>query len=201
MRPELHGRLRGILLEIEADGTVSQRHLARRLGIALGLTNLLIRRIVAKGWVQVVHLRPNRVRYLLTPAGLAAKSRLTREYLQRTLKFYAEARERVRDRFRELSADLERDGASKRIAFYGVGEIAEIAYISLQHSDLTLIAVVADAPAPSFFGVPVHSEDCLCGDSIGGRAFDRLVVMSFSPEGMQERLSRRGVPAGRVFWL
>jgi len=102
--PDSHGRqIRGILLEIEANDLVSQRHLSQRLGIALGLTNLLLRRIVAKGWIKVVHIRPNRVRYLLTPAGIAAKARLTREYLASTLSFYADARERIRERFAELS--------------------------------------------------------------------------------------------------
>ena len=196
-----HGRLRGILLEIEADGTVSQRHLARRLGIALGLTNLLVRRIVAKGWVKVVHLRPNRVRYLLTPAGIAAKSRLTREYLQSTLAFYAEARERLRDRFRELSAELERHGASKRIVFYGGGEIAEIGYVSLQQTDLELVAVIGDASTRSFFGVPIYAEDHLRDGSVDGRPFDRLVVMSFTRERLEDRLSHRGLPDDRVFWL
>src|SRR5438067_1637773 len=94
-----HGRhMRGILLEIEAHEGVSQRHLSQHLGMALGLTNLLVRRIVAKGWIKVVHIRPNRVRYLLTPAGLAAKARLTRESLASSVTFYAEARERIRER-------------------------------------------------------------------------------------------------------
>lgn len=202
VRLNLHlQHLRSLLGEIEADGTVSQRHLSRRLGIALGLTNLLLRRIVAKGWVKVVHLRPNRVRYLLTPAGMAAKARLTREYLQGTLTFYVEARERVRDRFHELSAELERDSESKRIVFFGVGEIAEIAYVSLQQTDLQLVAVVADVETKPFFGMAVHSEDRLNGLAVNGSGFDRLVVMSFEPDGLAERLSRRSVPAERIFWL
>src|SRR4051812_42552228 len=95
-----HGRhMRGILLELESGEAVSQRRLSDRLGIALGLTNLLLRRVIAKGWVKVVHVQRNRVRYLLTPAGIAAKVHLTREYLEGTLHFYADARERVAERF------------------------------------------------------------------------------------------------------
>ena len=69
---------RRILTQIEAEDKISQRSLAKELGIALGLTNLLIRRIVKKGWVKVINVRPNRVRYLITPTGIAEKARITR---------------------------------------------------------------------------------------------------------------------------
>ncbi len=61
---------RRILTRIEAGDKISQRSLAKELGIALGLTNLLIRRLVKKGWVKVINVRPNRVRYLITPTGI-----------------------------------------------------------------------------------------------------------------------------------
>ena len=60
-----------ILDAFESDHDVSQRLLSNRLGIALGLTNLLVKRLVRKGWVQVSNIKPNRVRYLITPAGIA----------------------------------------------------------------------------------------------------------------------------------
>ena len=59
-----------ILDVVAADRAVTQRSLARDLGIALGLTNLLIKRLVRKGWMRVTHISPNRVRYLITPAGI-----------------------------------------------------------------------------------------------------------------------------------
>jgi DNA-binding MarR family transcriptional regulator len=198
----VHGQhMRGILLEIEADRGVSQRRLSGRLGIALGLTNLLLRRIVAKGWVKVIHIRPNRVQYLLTPSGIGAKARLTREYLESTLKFYADARERVRERFGELSGQLGAKAASKRIVFYGAGEIAEIGYVSLQETDLQLVAVVDASRTAPFFGLPVHAPDRLTSDDVAGRPFDRLVVMSLVTDGIAEQLKVAGVARGRVFWL
>jgi hypothetical protein len=115
---------------------VSQRHLSQRLGMALGLTNLLVRRIVAKGWIKVMYIRPSRVRYLLTPAGLAAKARLTREYLESSVAFYAEARERIQ-RSAELSAEFGGDNESKRIVFLGAEQVAEIGYVRLTCSTKT----------------------------------------------------------------
>jgi DNA-binding MarR family transcriptional regulator len=46
---------RRILDAFESDHGVSQRSLAKELGIALGLTNLLVKRLVRKGWVRVIH--------------------------------------------------------------------------------------------------------------------------------------------------
>jgi DNA-binding MarR family transcriptional regulator len=197
-----HGRqMLGILLEIEANDGVSQRHLSQRLGMALGLTNLLVRRIVAKGWVKVAHIRPNRVRYLLTPAGIAAKARLTREYLESSLLFYAEARERIRERFGELSLELDTASRTKRIVFLGAGEIAEIGYVSLQETDLKLVGVIDATRVKPFFGLPVQQPDRVTASSLGGQPFDRLVVMSFEKRKARAALDKLGLPPGRVFWI
>src|SRR5687768_15845141 len=93
-----------ILTEIDAGRPVTQRELSRKLGIALGLTNLLIRRIVQKGWVKVAHLKANRVAYFITPAGVVEKARLTQAYFDNTIRLYTETRSRIKDRFDELSA-------------------------------------------------------------------------------------------------
>jgi DNA-binding MarR family transcriptional regulator len=193
--------MRGILLEIEANDGVSQRHLARRLGLALGLTNLLVKRIIAKGWVKMIQIQPNRVRYLVTPAGIAAKARLTREYLESSLTFYADARERIRERFAELSRELDVAGGAKRIAFLGAGEIAEIGYVSLQETDLQLVGVIDSARTKPFFGLPVQSPDRLPAPPLDGQSFDRLVVMSFETKKMRTLLEKLDLSDERVFWI
>lgn len=193
--------MRGILLAIEADESVSQRHLSQRLGMALGLTNLLVRRIVAKGWIKVVQTRPNRVRYLLTPAGIAAKGRLTREYLASSLTFYAEARERIRERFAELSWELDAAGGSKRIVFLGAGEFAEIGYVSLQETDLQLVGVIDSARPKPFFGLPVRPPERVEARSLDGKRFDRVVVMSLDRKKARELLEKLQLEPARVFWI
>lgn len=202
-----------ILTELEAGNGISQRSLSRNVGIALGLTNLLIRRLVRKGWVRVIHIKPNRVKYLLTPTGIAEKTRMSRQALQNSVRFYLDARDRIHERFSTLSAEwppdangLEGAGA-KRIVFYGAGEVAEIGYICLHGTDLSLVGVVDDKkedrePERSFFGLPVQGVGDL---ALGGPdlpSFDRLVVMSFGdPEGTRARLQKVGFPPERVFWI
>src|SRR5688500_4834447 len=90
---------RRILGEIEAGGGVSQRALSRKMGIALGLTNLLLRRSIDNGWIRVRRVRANRVVYLLTPNGIAQKARMTRACFAASIRFYGETRQRVHDRF------------------------------------------------------------------------------------------------------
>ena len=82
-----------ILEAIEARSDVTQRHLARRTGIALGLANSYLKRCVRKGLVKIQHAPANRYFYYLTPKGFAEKSRLTGQYLSFSFKFYRRAAE------------------------------------------------------------------------------------------------------------
>lgn len=194
--------LRALLAEIDSGSAVSQRSLSQRLGIALGLTNLLLKRVIAKGWVKAVKVRPNRVKYLLTPTGIAEKTRLTREYLQGSLQFYAAARTRVRRCFEEVSSDLNGKSDSKRVMFYGAGELAEIGYVSLQETDLELVGVIDPQRDGPFLGVPVHRPEHLRALIRGEPQFERLIVMSFTgTDGVMLELGQSGFPMDRVTWI
>src|SRR5690348_14739551 len=82
----------GLLTSVERDHAVTQRKLARDLGIALGLVNAYLRRCVHKGFIKVSQAPLNRYAYYLTPQGFAEKSRLTAEYLTVSLHFFRQAR-------------------------------------------------------------------------------------------------------------
>ena len=73
---------------IDRSENLSQRDLAKRLNISLGLVNTFIKRLVNKGYFKVKTMPKNRVKYFLTPAGLARKSRLTVEYLKYSVDTY-----------------------------------------------------------------------------------------------------------------
>ena len=64
-----------ILAELARGDQITQRHLAARLGIALGLTNLYLKRLARKGFIKITSIPPRRARYLLTPKGIAQKTR------------------------------------------------------------------------------------------------------------------------------
>ena len=195
-----------LLAAIEADQDQSQRSLARSLGIALGLTNLLLRRFVRKGWVRMIHIRPNRVRYLLTPTGIAEKTRMSRDSLQYSVRFYADARNRIRDQFGQIGSNGRPDGGGasgeRRIVFLGAGEVAEIGYVCLQETELQLIGVIGDTRRARFFNVPIFPLTELRGQQLGGEPFDWLLVMSFEDrERTTATLTAADVPLERVHWL
>lgn len=192
-----------ILDVVAADRAVTQRSLARDLGIALGLTNLLIKRLVRKGWMRVTHISPNRVRYLITPAGIVEKSRMSRDYLEASVQFYREARDRVKQRFLELSTSWPTDAAGpKRIVFFGASEVAEIGYVCLVETDLQLVGVVDAERTGRFFDLQITAPAQLLEQTLDGEPYDRLVVMSFGDtEVTTASLQQLGIPMTKVFWL
>ena len=188
------------LLEEIGDGQgVSQRRLAHRAGIALGLTNVLLRQLVARGFVRVVPPPgTGGVRYLITNDGAVERARMSRGVLEHAIESYREARERVSAQLLALSQSWPVDVPDKSIAFYGGGALAEVAYLSLQTTDLRLIALYDDDRMGDFFGVPVKpirdlaSLDRPC----------RVVVTSFErDERLRSTLAESGVPLHEVIWL
>ena len=185
-----------ILDAIDGSQSLSQRSLANSLGIALGLTNLLVRRLVRKGWVRVTRIQANRVGYFLTPAGVAEKARLSRLSLQHAIGFYNTARVRIRESLSTVG------GPDTRIVLYGTGDVAEIAYVCLQETSLRLVAVVGETRKRQFFGVPVYAVDNLRDGKVGETPFDRVVVASFENQDRpRETLEALGVAPERVHWL
>src|SRR5438046_4972049 len=86
-----------ILTAIEEGRPLTQRALAERLGVALGLANLYLKRLAREGCIKIVEFprKPaarKRLRYLLTPPGVAEKSRLTYEHMAYSLSLYRRAR-------------------------------------------------------------------------------------------------------------
>ena len=190
---------RRLLNELEAGRGVSQRTLARNVGVALGLTNLMLRRLARRGLIEIVKIKPNRVRYVITPAGVAEKARMTRAYLDYSIRFYSEARERLHHRFAALSSAWRPAGEAKRIVFYGAGEVAEIGYVCLQETDLELVGVADDQRRRPFFGLPVHPTSALGPGALGEIPYGRIVIMSLhNTDAARESLEALGCAAHRI---
>src|SRR5213593_3492440 len=97
-----------ILTAIGEGRPLTQRALAQRLGIALGLTNLYLKRLAKKGSIKITEFprKPHarkRLRYVLTPKGLLEKTRLTYDYLSYSLGIYRRTRETLREALGHLN--------------------------------------------------------------------------------------------------
>lgn len=161
----------GLLSAVERDSTVTQRHLASELGIALGLANAYLKRCAKKGLIKMRQAPLNRYAYYLTPRGFAEKSRLTAEYLTVSFDFFRRAR-------RDCVALLE--GCAVRgwrsVVLVGAGELAEIAALSAAEAGATILAVVdSDGLSRSCAGRPVV-RDLAAALVLAGQALDAIVV-------------------------
>lgn len=186
------------VLRVLASGQdVTQRSLARELGVALGLTNLLIKRLVGKGYVRVSRLRPRHVRYLLTSEGQRALGRLTQLALQNTVSLYTETRDLIRASLDTVAAS--HPGAP--IVFYGLGDVAEIAFVSLQTTGLQLASVVDDFRTGEFFGRPVERPEAVLGGGRLSPGCHVIVTTIRRSEEIRHRLRALGVAPERVCFL
>jgi len=182
-----------LLGAIAEDHEATQRDLAARLGIALGLTNALIRRLARKGHIKITHVSPRRVRYLVTPKGILEKNRLTYSYIQFSVGYYRDLRARLRALFDRLA-----DEGARRIVLYGAGEVAEIALICSHGTPLALVAIVDDTQAgTTVLGHPVGALE-----DLRDTAFDALILTAPAPpERFAGRFERLGIPATKVWGL
>ena len=131
------GIMLSVLTSIERDSAITQRKLARELGIALGLANAYLRRCVRKGLVKMSQVPLNRYAYYLTPQGFAEKSRLTGEYLTYSLDFFRRARGDCAALFRHCESL-----GWRNVALYGASDLAEIAILSAGETTVDVLCVV-----------------------------------------------------------
>jgi DNA-binding MarR family transcriptional regulator len=143
-----------ILNAIEADHRVTQRRLADHLGVALGLTNVYLKRCVRKGWVKINEAPANRYMYYLTPKGFAEKARLTGEFLSYSLGFYR----RASDGLGALLAACAGSGLDS-VCLVGRTELAEIASVRAQEHSVDLVGTYdPEAGGGTFVGRPLFTR-------------------------------------------
>lgn len=180
-----------LMSEIAKEERLSQRELARRLGIALGLVNSYLRNLTAKGFVRIRTFPRNRYGYLLTPQGIAEKSRLA----YRHLSYFTNLYKITRQDFLALFKSLETSGVGK-VIFCGVDEVAEIACLSLRETGLELVSVIDDEHVGhGFFEMKVNSFDA----GLEGNNCPIIITSLKREEQLAEELLRRGVERNRIF--
>lgn len=174
-----------LLSEVADEKPVSQRELAKRLNIALGLVNSYIKNFVAKGFIRIKNYPHNRYAYLLTPHGIAEKARLAYQHAHYFTNLYTVTRQDYLKLFRELA-----ERGIHRVVFCGVDEVAEIAWLSLQEAGLELADVMDDDRAGTIFmgrEVVTLAHGLLAGNH-------RVVITSLKrSEQLIERLNGLGV--------
>lgn len=127
------------LEELEKTPNLSQRELSHKFGIALGVTNACLKRMVRRGWIRLRKVPPRRIGYYLTPKGFTEKARLSMTFLYYNIHHYSRLKTLIAERVLEMASQ-----GVKRVIFWGVSDEMEIAYVILQGTDMELVAIVDD---------------------------------------------------------
>lgn len=181
-----------LLSELDRDGGATQRTLATKLGVALGLTNLYLKRLAHKGYIKVTTIPRNRIRYLLTPQGFTEKSRLTYLYMQYSLSYYRDMRARLKKMMSMF------DGFhGQRVVIYGTSELAELAYLSLREMNIDCVGFIDGSARESFLSCPVSLPD-----QVSRWQFDWILIADLDHASVcEEQLVQSGVLREKVLNL
>ena len=146
-----HNNRELVLLEqIEHDPDVTQASLAVQLGVAVGTVNLLIKNLVEKGYIKAKRAQRKKLRYIITPDGIALRARLTVNYIENSMGLYRRTRKRVN----KLIVDIRAMGYDE-IRLVGDGDIAEICRLTCLEQGIN-IADDLDLPALEIHGWKVY---------------------------------------------
>ena len=98
-----------LLKTLQGNPTLSQRGLAKHLGISLGKVNFCLNALVAKGSLKINNFRnsDNKLAYayLLTPHGIEEKARVTLYFLRHKMQEFESLRAEIKELQREAGAE------------------------------------------------------------------------------------------------
>ena len=114
-----------LLEEIERDPDTSQINLATRMGVAVGTVNWHLKRLIAKGYVKVKRAERRKLRYIITPEGIALRARLTIAYIENSMALYRQIRQEAR-----MILMAVRQAGYSAVKVNGEGDIADICRLS-----------------------------------------------------------------------
>ena len=125
-----------LLENIERDPDITQVSLAGQLGVAVGTVNWHLKRLIAKGYVKIKRAERKKLRYIITPEGIALRTLLTMDYIEQQFLLYRNTRKSVLEHL-----DAIQQAGYTYVRLIGEGEVAEICKLSCLERGITLVAV------------------------------------------------------------
>jgi DNA-binding MarR family transcriptional regulator len=133
-----------LLDQIENDPDVKQKDLAAQLGVAVGTVNWYLKRLVAKGYVKVKKAQRRKLRYIITPEGIAFRTRLTINYIETSMRLYHKTRQHLL----ELLSEVHKAGFN-HVRIDGEGDIAEICRLTCLEQGISVIEAGSTTSFPA----------------------------------------------------
>jgi len=157
-----------ILNEVSKNNQLTQRVLSERLGVALGCTNLYLKRLIKKGLIKVKGIPGKRYLYYLTPNGFSEKTALSFRYIQFSWKNFKE----LRQQWLGVFEDLQIYGV-RRVVLCGTDGMSELAFLSIGETDLEVVGVVdEERVGKNFCGHKIEPFSWVCRNK-----FDRIILI------------------------
>jgi len=125
-----------VIREISNHQQPTQRHIAEKAGISLGLTNLIIKRLIKKGYIKIREVPPRTIMYMLTPKGLAEKTKKSYHFTLRTINSIRTIKENIQDLITREYAQ-----GAREFTISGAGELAVLVEIVFRGLNLKNIRV------------------------------------------------------------
>lgn len=141
-----------ILEQIEQDPDTTQAALASGLQVAVGTINWHLKRLIEKGYVKVSRVERRKLKYIITPEGIALRTRLTLDYIQNSFNLYRLVRERVIVALTEL-----KKAGYHQVRIEGSGDVAEICRLTCLEQNIT-VRSDGNAPILRITGLKVFLE-------------------------------------------
>jgi DNA-binding MarR family transcriptional regulator len=132
--PPEHDRDLVILEHIQKNPDATQATLATQMGVAVGTINWHIKRLIAKGYVKVRRAERRKLRYLITPEGLALRAHLTLDYIQNSFRVYRLVRQRVIDQLENV-----RKAGFYKVRLEGEGDVADVCRLTCLEQGMGIV--------------------------------------------------------------
>ncbi len=123
-----------ILEQIEQDPDATQASLARQLNVAVGTINWHLKRLIAKGYIKVRRAQRKKLRYIITPEGMAFRAHLTIDYIQNSFRLYRLVRERALAALEQIQS-----AGFNQVQIAGDGEVAEVCRLTCLEKGVTVV--------------------------------------------------------------
>lgn len=138
-----------LLENIESNPDVTQATLATQLNVAVGTINWHLKRLIDKGYIKIKRAERKKLRYIITPEGIALRAHLTVDYIEQQFLLYRNTRKRVHEQLEQVQA-----AGFDRVTIHGEGDVADICRLSCLEQGITVVPD-GDAPVLDVIGLKV----------------------------------------------
>ena len=123
-----------LLETIERDPDVTQASIATQMDVAVGTVNWHLKRLIDKGYIKIKRANRKKLRYIITPEGIALRTRLTMDYIEQQFLLYRNTRQHVKEHIEKA-----RTAGFDHLSVRGDGDVAEICRLTCMEQGVKVV--------------------------------------------------------------